>query len=181
MGLRGNYIPKNGAAGGPFLPIAGGEITGDLTVDGALIVHSDLQALGDATISGVLMFDQADSSTFVWNTNGDFTLNANAHVNLTSFSEGIVLTQTNGDGIQLNSTSGDITLMSDGGSVIIRNGGELDVGISAAFSSNVGFYGLSPVSQQTGGAATAGALYTSTEQGMLNRAYSALRAYGLLT
>lgn len=37
------------------------------------------------------------------------------------------------------------------------------------------------VAQQTGGAATAGGTYTATEQGMLNRIYTALRAYGLLT
>ena len=37
------------------------------------------------------------------------------------------------------------------------------------------------VGQQTGGAATAGVAYTATEQGMLQRAYQALRAYGLLT
>lgn len=37
-----------------------------------------------------------------------------------------------------------------------------------------------PVGQQPGGAAVAGPAYTATEQGMLNRAYQALRAYGLL-
>ena len=37
------------------------------------------------------------------------------------------------------------------------------------------------VGQQTGGAATAGVAYTATEQGMLPKAYQALRAYGLLT
>ena len=37
------------------------------------------------------------------------------------------------------------------------------------------------VAQQTGGAATAGATYTATEQGMLNRLYTAMRNYGLLT
>ncbi len=37
------------------------------------------------------------------------------------------------------------------------------------------------VGQQTGGAATAGGTYTAAEQGMINRMYTALRAYGLLT
>lgn len=37
------------------------------------------------------------------------------------------------------------------------------------------------VPQQTGGAATATVVYTATEQGMINRMYTALRNYGLLT
>jgi hypothetical protein len=45
----------------------------------------------------------------------------------------------------------------------------------------IAFFTGTVVGQQTGGAATAGAIYTSTEQGMLNRIYSALRTYGLLT
>jgi len=48
----------------------------------------------------------------------------------------------------------------------------------------VGFFGAgvgAGVAQQTGGAATAGATYTATEQGMINRMYSALRNYGLLS
>ena len=44
----------------------------------------------------------------------------------------------------------------------------------------VGFFGASPVGQQAGGSASAGVVYTATEQGMLNRAYAALRAFGLL-
>lgn len=45
----------------------------------------------------------------------------------------------------------------------------------------LGFFGSSGATQQTGGAATAGGTYTATEQGMVNRMYSALRNYGLLT
>ena len=50
-----------------------------------------------------------------------------------------------------------------------------------SWASGIGFFNASPQSQQTGGAATAGVAYTSTEQGMINRMYAALRAYGLLT
>lgn len=47
---------------------------------------------------------------------------------------------------------------------------------------NVGFFGVTPVVQQTSsGAATAGGTYTATEQAMLQEAYDALRAYGLLS
>lgn len=47
---------------------------------------------------------------------------------------------------------------------------------------NVGFFGVTPVAQQaSSGAATAGGTYTATEQAMLQEAYDALRAYGLLS
>jgi len=47
---------------------------------------------------------------------------------------------------------------------------------------NLGFYGTTPVAQQaSSGPATAGGTYTATEQAMLQEAYDALRAYGLLT
>lgn len=52
------------------------------------------------------------------------------------------------------------------------------IGTSAA--QKLGFYGKTPVVQQAGGAATAGANYTSNEQGMLQTVYNAMRSYGLL-
>ena len=45
----------------------------------------------------------------------------------------------------------------------------------------LGFFQKSPVGQQTGGAATAGGTYGSGEQTMLQKAYDALRAFGLLS
>jgi hypothetical protein len=45
----------------------------------------------------------------------------------------------------------------------------------------LGFFGTAAAAQQAGGAATAGAAYGANEQTMLNAAYQALRAYGLLT
>lgn len=45
----------------------------------------------------------------------------------------------------------------------------------------LGFFGTAAAAQQAGGSATAGVLYTSTEQTMLQTVYDALRAYGLLT
>lgn len=51
----------------------------------------------------------------------------------------------------------------------------------AHFTGNIGFFGTTPVVQQAGGAATAGGTYGATEQTMLQAAYDALRAYGLLT
>ena len=45
----------------------------------------------------------------------------------------------------------------------------------------IGFLGASAAAQQTGGAATASGSYTATEQGMLQKAYDALRTFGLLS
>lgn len=53
--------------------------------------------------------------------------------------------------------------------------------INNAKISNVGFYGKTPIAQQIGGALTAGASYTANEQDMLNKVFTALRNYGLLS
>jgi len=45
----------------------------------------------------------------------------------------------------------------------------------------IGFLGKTPAAQQAGGAATAGGTYGATEQGMLQKAYDALRTFGLLS
>lgn len=48
--------------------------------------------------------------------------------------------------------------------------------------STLGFFAKSPVSQPaSSGTATAGVLYTATEQAMLQQAYNALRALGLMS
>lgn len=51
-----------------------------------------------------------------------------------------------------------------------------------AVGSEIGFFGATPVVQQTSsGAVTAGGTYTATEQAMIQEMYTAMRAYGLLT
>jgi len=51
--------------------------------------------------------------------------------------------------------------------------------IGTATTQKIGFFGATPVVQQTLGAATASSSWTSTEQGMLQRVYNAVRALGL--
>jgi len=51
--------------------------------------------------------------------------------------------------------------------------------IGTSTTQKLGFYGATPVVQQTLGAATASSSWTSTEQGMLQRVYNALRALGI--
>jgi hypothetical protein len=48
-------------------------------------------------------------------------------------------------------------------------------------SHRIGFLGATPVGRQAGGAATAGAAYSATEQQMLQSVYDCLRTFGLLT
>ncbi len=48
-------------------------------------------------------------------------------------------------------------------------------------ASKFGVLGVTPAAQATGGAATAGLVWTATEQGMLQKAYDALRTFGFLS
>lgn len=53
--------------------------------------------------------------------------------------------------------------------------------IQVAPDNKLGFFAAAPVVRQTGGATTAGVVYTATEQGMLQRVYDGMRNLGLLT
>jgi hypothetical protein len=53
--------------------------------------------------------------------------------------------------------------------------------IGTASMQKLGFLGATPAVQQTGGSATAGGSYTNNEQSMLQKAYNALRTFGLLS
>ena len=58
---------------------------------------------------------------------------------------------------------------------------KLDVVGSARFNGSIGFFNKTPIAQQTGGAKTAGAMYSTNEQTMLQTVYNALRNFGFLT
>ena len=66
-----------------------------------------------------------------------------------------------------------------------RIGGLASISIHAIHAwhlgDSVGFFGAAVATQQSGTALTAGATYGATEQSMLNKAYGAMRTYGLLT
>lgn len=67
------------------------------------------------------------------------------------------------------------------GSDKVSNSQALEVVGTVQLNGDIGFFGTTEAPQQTGGAATAGATYTATEQTMLQVVYDALRTYGLLT
>ena len=81
------------------------------------------------------------------------------------------VTATNDGATALGDVAGN-SLMLDGATGIY-------FGLGAG--QGVSFFGVTPAMQQIGGAAVAGAVYTATEQAMLNAVYDALQAYGLLT
>lgn len=68
-----------------------------------------------------------------------------------------------------------------GGSGSSQNSQSTALQIACTSAVQIGFLGATPAIRQTGGAATAGAVYTATEQAMLQAAYDCLRTFGLLT
>ncbi|MGP0063519.1 MAG: hypothetical protein ACLQGP_07975 [Isosphaeraceae bacterium] len=64
-------------------------------------------------------------------------------------------------------------------SVNITLGTAIGTQIGTATNQKLGFFGKTPITQPTMGAATAGSSYTSNEQAMLNAVYTAVRALGL--
>lgn len=99
------------------------------------------------------------------------------------------------NGVQLSGIDGNVTLQSDNSQVVlVANNNKINlisgVSVSLVLDGNnmlkadptgLGFFGATPVAQQTGGADTAAGTYGATEQGMIQRMYDALRNYGLLT
>lgn len=76
-------------------------------------------------------------------------------------------------------------LLDDGGAASIdwasRNAADTSDTVIFSWNDGIGFFGATPQGQASGGALSAGALYTATEQSMLNKAYSALRSFGLIS
>lgn len=69
----------------------------------------------------------------------------------------------------------------DFGSVFIGSENTKLVWLAQDPTVRVGFFSANPVLQQSGGSATAGNTYTTTEKQMIQKAYDCLRAFGLLS
>ncbi len=86
----------------------------------------------------------------------------------------------NGGATPLNLNGGALTV----GSETIADGGSVAVGmttgtqIGTATSQKLGFFGATPVAQQTMGAMTASGSWTAVEQGMLQTVWNLLRTFG---
>lgn len=84
----------------------------------------------------------------------------NAYITGTAAGDGVLATATSGKMLHLGGTTKVVTVTTD---------------------NKLGFFAVTPVLQQTGGVLTAGAVYTANEQSMLEKAYAALRTFGLLS
>lgn len=85
-----------------------------------------------------------------------------------------------------NLKKGEVTIGSPktGSYIKFLENGDIEMYTTSNININnnkIGFFNVPAVSKQTGGALTAGGSYTVNEQNMLNKVYSALRAYGLIT
>lgn len=142
-------------------PITAKSIVGAaLTSSGAASIGSNISVVGSSTIGG--------SQTV----SGDSTVSGNHTVTLTSSLTGAV------------TAKGGLTLSTGGTDSAVFNivtGGTHGTAICSSITQRIGFYGITPVTQIAAGATTAGATYTSHEQGMLNGLWSNTRNLGLFS
>ena len=145
----GNYVKQDGSVG-TYAGTASQAITASTTK----VLYLDL------TSSGALVVGSSFPAT--------------AHVRLATVVAGTTTITSITDARQVFDVCGS---MLDGTNIAL--GTTTGTQIGTATGQKIGFYGTTPVIQQTLGAATAGATYTSAEQGMLNRVYAMARALGL--
>ena len=98
------------------------------------------------------------------------------HVKLATVVAGSATITSVTDNRQCFNVAGSIL---DGTAIAIGSSSGLQIG--TASTQKLGLLGATPAAQQTGGAATASGSYTSVEQGMLQKAYNALRTFGFLS
>lgn len=104
------------------------------------------------------------------NGSSDFAVRSQADLVLTAGNGGTPMS------VRLSSTA--LTL---GDTLNVALGTGTGTKIGTAANQKLGFFNATPVSQQTGGVATAGASYGANEQQMLQKVYNALRSFGLLS
>lgn len=141
--------------------------------DGSVITYAGIasQAI-PASSSKILYLDGTSSWALTIGTSYPTT----PHVKLASIVTGLSTITSIADGRVSSNVSGSIA---DG--VNYSLGTVTGTAIGTTALQKLSFFGATPVVQQTGGVATASGSWTSVEEGMLNRAYSALRTLGLLS
>jgi hypothetical protein len=147
----GNYIQQDGTIG-----TYAGTASQVITASATKVLYLDLTASGALTVAA--------------------SYPTTAHVRLATVVAGSATITSITDNRQTFAVLGSFL---DG--VNFTFGSTTGTKIGTATTQKVGFYGATPVVQQTGGSATAGATYTTNEEGMINRMYTALRALGLLS
>jgi hypothetical protein len=132
--------------------------------------------------SGDLAFSNTNGQWFVYNAAGQ-SVYVTATININDGyleSQGLLLDDNGGYGPPTSPPEyGALSVWFDGNNLNLLTGGQSNP-IVIGYD-QLGFFGVPSVPQQTGGPATAGSSYTSTEQDMINAMYTAMQAYGLLT
>lgn len=132
-----------------------------------------LQVVGTGTANTIARwYDDAVERGSVQSLNGssDFSVKSQADLLLTANNAATP--------VSLRLSSSALTMPD---SLNITLGTSTGTKIGTAANQKVGFFGATPAVQQTGGAATAGATYTATEQAMIQKMYNAMRAFGLIS
>lgn len=125
-----------------------------------------------ASATNVLYLDGTSS----WALTAAASYPTTAHVRLASVAAGTSTITSITDNRQCFPVAGSVA---DGIEWTIGSTNGLQIG--TASTQKLGFLGATPAAQQTGGSDTAGATYGTNEQGMLQKAYNALRTFGLLS
>lgn len=145
-----------------------------LNQDGTVGSYAGISSTGmTASSTNYLYLDLSSSGAFTVNTTGFPTT---AHVRLAVVTAGGTTISSITDS---RVAAGPIGTWADG--INITVGTVTGTQIGTASTQLLGFLGATPAAQQTGGSATASGSYGSTEQGMLNAAYAALRTFGFLS
>jgi hypothetical protein len=150
--------------------VAGGQF---VKADGSVVTYAGTasQAITTATTK-VLYLD----GTASWALTVAASYPSTAHIRIATVVAGATTITSIADNRQCFEPVGT---MFDATSITIGTATGLQIG--TASSQKIGFLGASPAVQQTGGALTAGATYTTNEQSMLAKAFNALRTFGLLS
>lgn len=192
----GNFVPYTGATGNVNLGsnnLTLNRIIGTTNTSGAWVndfTNSNASGFSDVGIVN----DQNDfaSVAVFGSTGGQGTLyiNNSAWVALSSIKAGVVNERIGGELIFANGGTGsasEVFKINSSNGIQIYEAKNIVLGtatgtkIGTATNQKLGFYNATPVIQQTGGAATAGAVYTAAEQTMLQTVYNMARTMGLLS
>jgi hypothetical protein len=144
-----------------------------LKQDGTVGTYAGASHAMTTSATNYLYLDLTSSGALTVNTTGFPTT---AHIRLATVAGGgSTITSITDSRVAFNASG----TWADG--INITVGTSTGTQIGTASTQKIGFLGATPAVQQTGGSASAGSSYTSTEQGMLNKAYAALRTFGLLS
>lgn len=176
----------NGNGGGTVTLGEAGDtmVIGGINVtDGEIDIYAPTIKLGGANGSALVSIGQGLGDNINIATNSEDSLNAGLTSDASSrmlVIESELFSISLGPDDEFSLATVDFATRLDirAGQILLQAGGSLAIGEN---SDSIGFFGSTPVAQQVGGDATASDTYGTTEQTMLQTAYSALRTYGLLS